>query len=142
MADRKNCNCKNCRRRNRGQARCYTKQDFAEEVKKLTGGAGVDYVIDGEGKTTFTKNLDALKPRGSATVFGMASGPADPLVPSSLMMKSLTISSGAFANYTATRDDLLRRARDVFAALREGWLKAARRSDVSAGAGGGSAPAP
>jgi hypothetical protein len=39
------------------------------------------------------------------------------------MMKSLTISSGAFANYTATRDDLLRRARDVFAALREGWLK-------------------
>jgi len=101
----------------------YTKQDFAEEVKKLTGGAGVDYVIDGVGKTTFTKNLDALKPRGSATVFGMASGPADPLVPSSLMMKSLTISSGAFANYTATRDDLLRRARDVFAALREGWLK-------------------
>jgi NADPH:quinone reductase len=101
----------------------YTKQDFAEEVKKLTGGAGVDYVIDGVGKTTFTKNLDALKPRGWATIFGMPGGPADPLVPNSLMMKSLTISGGALGNYTMTRDELLRRARDVFAGLREGWLK-------------------
>lgn len=101
----------------------YTKQDFAEEVKKFTGGSGVDYVIDGVGKTTFAKNLDALKPRGWATIFGMASGPAEPVVPNSLMMKSLTISAGALANYTASRDELLRRARDVFAGLREGWLK-------------------
>jgi NADPH:quinone reductase-like Zn-dependent oxidoreductase len=53
----------------------------------------------------------------------MASGPADPLVPNSLMMKSLTISGGAFSHYTVTRDEILRRARDVFAGLREGWLK-------------------
>jgi len=101
----------------------YTKQDFAEQAKKLTGGAGVDYVIDGVGKTTFTKDLDALKPRGWATIFGMPSGPADPVVPNSLMMKSLTISGGALSNYTVTRDELLRRASDVFAGLREGWLK-------------------
>jgi len=101
----------------------YTKKDFAEQAKKLTGGAGVDYVIDGVGKTTFTKDLDALKPRGWATIFGMPSGPADPVVPNSLMMKSLTISGGALSNYTVTRDELLRRASDVFAGLREGWLK-------------------
>jgi NADPH:quinone reductase len=70
----------------------YTKQDFAEEAKKLTGGAGVDYVIDGVGKTTFAKSLDALKTRRWATLYGMASGPADPVVPSSLMVKSLTLS--------------------------------------------------
>jgi len=101
----------------------YTKQDFAEQAKKLTGGAGVDYVIDGVGKTTFTKDLDALKPRGWATIFGMPSGPADPVVPNSLMMKSLTISGGALSNCRVTRDELLRRASDVFAGLREGWLK-------------------
>jgi NADPH2:quinone reductase len=101
----------------------YTKQDFAEEVKKLTGGAGVDFVIDGVGKTTFTKNLDALKPRGWATVFGMPSGLADPLAPNSLSRKSLTISGVSLSHYTATRDEVLRRARDVFAGLREGWLK-------------------
>lgn len=101
----------------------YTKQDFAEEAKKLTGGKGVNYIIDGVGKTTFTKNFDALANRGWATVFGMASGPADPVAPNSLMTKSLTISGGALFNYMVTRDELLGRARDVFAGLREGWLK-------------------
>ena len=101
----------------------YTKQDFVDGVKSVTDGQGVDYVIDGVGKTTFTKNLDALKNRGWATVFGMASGPADPVVPNSLMTKSLTISGGALFNYMVTRDELLRRANDVFAGLREGWLK-------------------
>jgi NADPH:quinone reductase len=101
----------------------YTKQDFVDGVKSVTDGQGVDYVIDGVGKTTFLKNLDALKNRGWATVFGMASGPADPVVPNSLMTKSLTISGGALFNYMVTRDELLGRARDVFAGLREGWLK-------------------
>jgi len=101
----------------------YTKQDFAEEAKKLTGGKGVDYVIDGVGKTTFTKNLDAVRHRGWATVFGMASGPSEPVAPNSLMTKSITISGGALFNYIVTRDELLGRARDVFTGLREGWLK-------------------
>jgi NADPH2:quinone reductase len=101
----------------------YTKQDFAEEAKKLTGGKGVDYIIDGVGKTTFAKNYDALRNRGWATVFGMASGPAEPVSPNALMTKSLTISGGALFNYMATRDEMLGRSRDVFNAFREGWLK-------------------
>jgi NADPH:quinone reductase len=101
----------------------YTKQDFVEEAKKLTGGKGVDYIIDGVAKTTFTKNLEALRNRSWATVFGMASGPADPVVPNSLMTKSLTISGGALFNYITTRGELLRRANDVFSGLHEGWLK-------------------
>jgi NADPH:quinone reductase len=101
----------------------YTKQDFAEEAKRLTGGKGVDYVIDGVGKTTFTKNFDALANRGWATIFGMASGPADPVSPNALLMKSLTISGGAVFNYLTTREEMLGRARDLFAGLREGWLK-------------------
>jgi len=101
----------------------YTRQDFAEEAKSLTRGAGVDYVIDGVGKTTFLKNFEALRNRGWATIFGMASGPADPVVPNSLMTKSITISGGALFNYMVTRDELLGRARDVFRGLEEGWLK-------------------
>jgi NADPH:quinone reductase len=38
-------------------------------------------------------------------------------------MNSLTISGGALFNYILTRQELLRRANDVFAGLREGWLK-------------------
>jgi NADPH2:quinone reductase len=101
----------------------YTQDDFAQEAKKLTGGKGVDYVIDGVGKTTFTKNYEALRNRGWATVFGMASGPADPVSPNALMTKALTISGGALFNYIATREELLGRVHDVFEGLREGWLK-------------------
>lgn len=101
----------------------YTKHDFAEETKKLTGGKGADYIIDGVGKTTFTKNLDAVSIRGWVTVYGMASGVADPVVPNSLMTKSITISGGALFNYMLTRDELLRRADDVFHGVLEGWLK-------------------
>jgi NADPH:quinone reductase len=101
----------------------YTKKDFAEEAKKITGGKGVDYIIDGVGKTTFTKDLDALRNRGWATIFGMASGPADPVVPNSLMGKALTISGGSLFNFITTREEVLRRANDVFSGLREGWLK-------------------
>ena len=100
----------------------YTKDDFAEEAKKVTGGKGVDYVIDGVGKTTFAKNFDALRQRGWATIFGMASGPADAVVPNSLMGKSLTISGGALFNYMNTREEVIGRANDVFKGMREGWL--------------------
>jgi NADPH2:quinone reductase len=101
----------------------YTKQDFAEEAKKITGGTGIDYIIDGVGKTTFTKNLDALRIRGWATVYGQASGPAEPINPMTLFAKSLTVSGGSLFNYTLTRDELLSRAQGVFQGLHEGWLK-------------------
>jgi NADPH2:quinone reductase len=101
----------------------YATQDFVEEAKKITGGKGVDYIIDGVGKTTFTKNLQALRDRGWATIFGMASGPAEAVVPNSLMMKALTISGGSLFNFMVTREEMLGRARDLFAGLREGWLK-------------------
>jgi NADPH2:quinone reductase len=101
----------------------YATQDFVEEVKKITGGKGVDYIIDGVGKTTFTKNLEALRSRGWATTFGMASGPAEAVVPNSLMMKALTISGGSLFNFMVTREEMLGRARDLFAGLSEGWLK-------------------
>lgn len=101
----------------------YTQQDFVEEAKKITGGKGIDYIIDGVGKTTFTKNYDALRNRGWATVFGMSSGPAEPVAPNSLMLKALTISAGSLYNFMNTHDEVVRRANDVFAGVREGWLK-------------------
>ena len=37
----------------------YTEQDFEAEVKRLTGGKGVDVVYDSVGKTTFDKSRAA-----------------------------------------------------------------------------------
>lgn len=101
----------------------YTRQDFAEEARKLTGGRGVDYIIDGVGQTTFLKNLDAVRVRGTICVFGHSSGPAEPFAPFLLMPKSITLAGGMMHNFLQTREDWLRRAADVFQGLREGWLK-------------------
>jgi NADPH2:quinone reductase len=42
----------------------YDQQDWVAEVKKLTGGAGVDVVYDSVGRATFMKGLDCLSPAG------------------------------------------------------------------------------
>jgi NADPH:quinone reductase len=100
----------------------YTEQDFGAEAQALTGGRGVDYIIDGVGQTTFLKNLDAVRVRGTICVFGHSSGPAEPFAPFLLMPKSITLAGGMMHNFLQTREDLLRRAADVFQGLREGWL--------------------
>ncbi|HEU4439628.1 MAG TPA: quinone oxidoreductase, partial [Methylomirabilota bacterium] len=48
----------------------YAKQDFEPEVKRLTGGRGVDVVYDGVGASTFDKGLNCLRPRGLMALFG------------------------------------------------------------------------
>jgi NADPH2:quinone reductase len=101
----------------------YTQQDFATEAKRLTGGRGVDLIIDGVGKSTFSGDLEAVALHGHVVVFGASSGPADPVVPNSLMAKSISLSGGSLGNFTATKEELRRRSGDVLNAVKEGWLK-------------------
>ena len=56
----------------------YTRENFVERVKELTGGKGVPVVYDGVGKDTFPASLDCLSPRGMFVSFGNASGPVPP----------------------------------------------------------------
>ena len=101
----------------------YTRQDFASEVKRITGGRGADLIIDGVAKTTFPSDLEAVAIRGHIVVFGSASGPADPVLPNSLGAKSISISGGSLVNFIASREDLVHRSKDVLHAIQEGWLK-------------------
>jgi len=102
----------------------YTEQDFEVEVKRLTGGKGVDVVYDSVGKATWERSLNSLKPRGIMVSFGNASGPVDPIQPLILSQKgSLYLTRPSLGNYTATREELLWRANDVFGWLRDGHLK-------------------
>jgi NADPH2:quinone reductase len=56
----------------------YTRENFVERVKALTGGKGVPVVYDAVGKDTFPGSLDCLSPRGMFVSFGNASGPVPP----------------------------------------------------------------
>ncbi len=98
----------------------YTTQDFETEVKRLTGGRGVQVVYDSVGKTTFEKSLSVLAPRGTLVLFGQASGPVPPVDLGILAGKgSLYVTRPTLGHYVATREELLRRAGDVL-----GWVQA------------------
>ena len=93
----------------------YVQKDFAAETKRLTGGAGVDVVYDAVGQATFMKSIDSLRPRGMLISFGNASGPVAPIEPLLLSQKgSLFLTRPTLVNYIATRQELEKRAGDVF----------------------------
>jgi len=101
----------------------YARQDFAAEIKRLTGGRGVDVVYDSVGKDTFDKSLDCLRPRGYLALFGFSSGPVAPFDPAVLGYKgSLFLTRPGLNQYIATRDELVARAPDLFAWLAAGKL--------------------
>lgn len=101
----------------------YSKQDFVSETKRLSNGRGAVLILDGVGKSTFAGDLEAASARGHVVIYGAASGPADPVSPSSFGAKSISVSGGSLGNFIATREELLRRSGDVLEAIREGWLK-------------------
>jgi len=101
----------------------YTQQDFELEVKRLTGGAGVQVVYDSVGKTTFLKGLNCLARRGMMVLCGQSSGPVEPLDPQVLHRKgSLFLTRPTLFHYMATRDELLARANEVFSWIADGKL--------------------
>jgi NADPH:quinone reductase len=100
----------------------YTEQDFTAEVKRLTGGHGVQVVYDGVGRTTFDGSLACLAPRGMLALFGQASGPVPPFDPARLAAGgSLFLTRPTLFHYMARREELLERAGDVL-----GWIVAER----------------
>lgn len=66
----------------------YQRHNFAEAVRELTGGRGVDAIIDGVGAATCKDDVKALRAFGRLVSFGQASGPPQ-LGMSDLQPKSL-----------------------------------------------------
>jgi len=106
------------------EAILYTQTDFETEVKRLTGGRGVDVVYDSVGATTFEKSLNSLRPRGLLALFGQSSGSVPPFDPAILNAKgSLFLTRPSLAHYLLTREELLWRAGDVLSWVASGKLK-------------------
>jgi len=102
----------------------YTRQNFADQVKRLTKGAGVPVVYDSIGKDTFPASLDCLQKRGLFVSFGNASGPIPPFAPGILTQKgSLYMTRPTLFDYIATRKELEANARDLIGVVRKGVVK-------------------
>src|ERR671915_1283637 len=93
----------------------YTEQYFVEETNRITGGEGVHVVYDSVGRDTFDGSLDVLRPRGYVVLYGASSGPVPPFDPQVLNHKGgLFLTRPALVQYTATREELLWRAENLF----------------------------
>ena len=103
-----------------------SREKLSERVKAITKGRGVPVVYDGVGKDTFVESLDCLMPLGLMASFGNASGSVAPVNIGILAQKgSLYLTRPTLVNYTATREDLLAAARDLFAVVKKGAVKIA-----------------
>ncbi|HJQ67321.1 MAG TPA: quinone oxidoreductase [Gemmatimonadales bacterium] len=92
----------------------YIEQDFETEIKRLTGGVGVQAVYDSVGKTTFEKGLRCLAKRGMMVLYGQSSGPVAPVDPQLLnQLGSLFLTRPTLAHYVATRHELDQRTGDL-----------------------------
>ena len=99
----------------------YRSADFVAAVKEITGGAGVDVVMDGVGKDTFDGSLDCLKPLGMMISFGNASGPVPPVNLLTLAAKgSLKLTRATLFTHLADHETCQAMARHLFDKLLSG----------------------
>jgi NADPH2:quinone reductase len=102
----------------------YTREEFPQRVKEITGGAGVPVVYDSVGKATFEGSLDSLRPLGLMVTFGNASGTVPPFDVGVLGRKgSLFLTRPTVFSYVAKREDLERGAAELFEMIRSGRVK-------------------
>ena len=102
----------------------YTKENFVERVKEITGGKKLPVVYDSVGKSTWEGSLDCLRPLGLWVIFGNASGPVPPFNTQVLAQKgSLFMTRPTLVTYIASRADLEARSASVFDAVKSGKVK-------------------
>ena len=98
--------------------------DFAAEVRRLTGGRGVDVVMDAVGADTFEGSLNALRPVGMMISFGNASGPVPPVDIGKLAAKgSLQLTRPTLFTHIADHATCQDMARQLFAKVTSGAVK-------------------
>lgn len=102
----------------------YREQDFVAEVKRITGGRGVDAAYDSVGHDTFDGSLECLAMRGHLVNFGQASGPVPPFQVQRLAAKSNSLTRPILFHYIAERAALDRMAAALFAVLGSGAVRA------------------
>ena len=102
----------------------YATENFADEALRLTGGRGVDLVLDAVGKPTFEEGLRCLAPFGHLILYGRSGGAPDALNLFTLFPKSVKVSGFMLPTITRGFPDKMRDSADrCFQLMREGRLK-------------------
>ncbi|MET9447426.1 NAD(P)H-quinone oxidoreductase [Streptomyces cinerochromogenes] len=91
----------------------YREQDFVEEIRQATGGAGADVILDNMGAKYLDRNVQALAVNGRLAIIGMQGGAKGELNIGALLGKRAAISA------TSLRARPLDEKAAIVAAVRE-----------------------
>ena len=101
----------------------YTKVDFAEEIRKDTGGKGVNAIFDAIGGEVLPKGLTCLARRGHLLTYGQSAGPTPPMEwPPRSVPGSVYLSNHQGADY-GRGEQRVHRAHEIFGLVKSGALK-------------------
>jgi NADPH2:quinone reductase len=100
----------------------YSTRDFAEEANRLTGGRGVDLILDAVG-ATMDKGLTCLAPFVHLFLYGRSGGVPEPLNVFRLFEKSIKVSGFVLYTVAAVPDAMRRGIEESFRLMAEGKLK-------------------
>jgi NADPH2:quinone reductase len=102
----------------------YRDQDFVAETERLVGAHEVDVAYDSVGRDTLRGSMRLLRPRGMLVSYGQSSGPPEPVETQELAgAGSIFLTRPSLVHYSADREELERRAADLF-----GWVAAGELS--------------
>ena len=80
---------------------------FKDAVKELTGGRGVDIVVDPVGGDRFTDSLRSLAPGGRLLVIGFTGGEIPTVKVNRLLLNNIDVVGVGWGAWTATHPDAL-----------------------------------
>ena len=104
----------------------YREADFLAAVREWGDGKGVDVVYDSAGQATIRKSIQSVRPRGLCVLCGNSSGLVDTIAPMDLAAAgSIFFTRPRFSHHMQTRDEVVKRAHDIFSAMRDGRLRVA-----------------
>ena len=101
----------------------HATKDFADEAIRLTGGRGVDLILDAVGATTLDKGITSLAPFGHLILYGRSGGQPEPLNLFRLFEKSTKVSGFTLYTVAAVPEAMRRGIEESFKLIAQGELK-------------------
>ena len=101
----------------------YTQDDWVEQIKKATGGRGVDVVLEVVGGTVANQCLQCLAPFGRMVIIGAASGERAQFSAVQLMYKNLSVVGYWLTAWMSRPDRIAAAAMELMQYLASGTLQ-------------------
>ena len=105
-----------------GAAEVVAVEGFKDAVKALTGGRGVDLVVDPVGGDRFTDSLRSLAPEGRLLVIGFTGGEIPTVKVNRLLLNNLSVVGVGWGAYWSADPSYLQRQWDELVPLLEAGL--------------------